>query len=172
MCHLAGTLLHFLRTEFDQYQTGTKICKLGGPVRLGFEGSDTVNWCDPHPPSFWNGREILRRENGKCIWGKSLPNQCFGLGPERLNPTTSKPLDANECEEACCLSPSCEMWQQANGRGCYFSSSAGVGCDSTKESPYIGARKCIPHFCGSAEEESEILKNFNSSLHHEYFSKN
>jgi hypothetical protein len=132
---------------------GTNICKLGDPVRLGFEGSNTVNWCDPLPPNAWNGQKLLRRQNGKCDWGDAVPYQCFGLGPERLHQASNTRLAKDDCAAACCASPTCEIWQQADGRGCYFSNSADVGCDKSLESTYVGGRKCIPGFCGDAEEQ-------------------
>lgn len=122
-----------------------------------------MNWCDPHPPNVWNGKELDKREKNVCKWGKDLPNQCFGLGPERLHPITKKPLNSTECESFCCQSNDCEIWQQADGRGCYYSSSKGIGCDKTKEPPYTGGRKCIPNFCGSIEEETKILSAYNAS---------
>jgi hypothetical protein len=163
MCHLAGTQQLVISTDALQYQTETKVCKLGDPVRLGFEGSDTANWCDPHPPSEWSGQQLASRKDGVCEWGKSLPNQCFGLGPERMNPITKQPLSAKECEAECCQSSNCEMWQHGEGRGCYFAPAAGIGCDEKKEPTYIGGRKCIPGFCGSLEEELQILSAFNST---------
>jgi hypothetical protein len=132
-------------------------------VRLGFEGSDTANWCDPLPPSPWNGRKLVKRQDGICEWGDFLPNQCFGLGPEKMHPTTKQQLTSAECEAECCRSPTCEMWQHGEGRGCYFAPSAGVGCDAIKEPSYIGGRKCVPQFCGSPEEQHQIMSAFNST---------
>lgn len=78
-----------------------------------------------------------------------------------MHHATNRPLSADECQEACCSSSNCEMWQHGEGRGCYFAPSAGVGCDDKKEPLYIGGRKCVPQFCGSAEEELQIMSIFN-----------
>ena len=70
-------------------------------MRLGTEGADNDNWCEPNPPKQWNGRVLISRHANvdqivdgktkkpyKCQWGDALPTQCFGLGPEKttLNP--------------------------------------------------------------------------------------
>ena len=80
-----------------QFMDLTKECKLGGPVRLGLEGADNDNWCEPHAPTEWTGRvlksrnvaspeQLERHPNRKfhCEWGEPLKTQCYGLGPERL----------------------------------------------------------------------------------------
>jgi hypothetical protein len=102
-----------------------KECKIGGPVRLGLEQSGTVDWCDPFLPSPWNGNKILSRQNGKCYWGDRVVNQCFGLGAEQMNSDGSS-KNAAECEKACCESPECEIWQQQDGRGCYYNKNDGI----------------------------------------------
>lgn len=146
-----------------QYESAEKVCKLGEKVRLGFEHADTPNWCEPQAPSKWNGRKIVSREGGKCIWREdNLDNQCFGLGPERFNSTKGR-LDTAGCEKACCDDGECKTWQEMPGRGCYYTADKGVHsgtCDGVKNAVYDGARKCIPGYCGGMEHS--MLKNHSS----------
>lgn len=133
-----------------QYQNSTQTCKLGPPVRLGFESAGTGDWCDPHPPQKWTGSRLTHF--GKtCEFGEELPNQCFGLGPEQLN-STKGALSAVQCRELCCSSPACNIWQHMEGRGCYMGSSKDAWCDQP-QGAYDGGRKCIPNFCGGLENE-------------------
>lgn len=145
-----------------QYQSSTKRCGLGGVMRLGTEVTGTPDWCDPYAPAKWSGNRLLKREGGKCTWGEAIPNQCFGLGPERKG-ATDKSYTTEECAAACCAASHCEMWQEQPGRGCYFESSKGVWCEETKLSAYEGGRKCIPGFCGPKVLEDEILTRFNKT---------
>jgi len=147
-----------------QFQLATKTCKLGDAVRVGLEDAATDNWCDPFSPSEWNGRRVMKRENGVCDWGDLLPNQCFGLGPERTGINNQR-LDTRQCAEACCATATCDMWQQQNGRGCYFGPSQDVACDTTRDMPYEGGRKCVPGFCGSLAEQNQILSRYNRTHH-------
>jgi hypothetical protein len=141
-----------------QYQAQKNECLLGGPVRLGLEGADTADWCDPFLPAKWTGNRLLQRTGDKCEWGEAVPNQCFGLGAERLNiDGTSK--TAEQCETACCEDETCEIWQQQEGRGCYYNKNVGIQCQQ-EQLPFEGGRKCIPRFCGSPEEEKSILQNY------------
>ena len=131
----------------------TKECRLGPPVRLGFEGSGTGDWCEPHAPNKWSGNRLKeRKSNGECTWGDDLPTQCFGLGPEREvdKKRITTPAD---CAKACCESATCGMWQEAPGRGCYFSPSDGIWCEKEDKVAYDGGRKCIKDFCGGKEKE-------------------
>ena len=126
-CHLGDKCVSW------QYQNSTAECKLGPAVRLGFEGSNTDNWCDPHPPSKWNGYRLLKRSDSEsdtyvCRWDEQLPNQCIGLGPERLN-STKGALTTAECASECCNDKTCDMWQEMKGRGCYYGSKSSVWCD-------------------------------------------
>lgn len=123
-------------------------------MRLGLEGADTPNWCDPHPPGTWNGNRITQRKNdGSCVWGPDLPTQCFGLGPEKLK-LNKQQYNTAECKKACCDDPTCDVYQEMPGRGCYFNAGKSVWC-SAPETEFVGGRKCIPGFCGGME--SEIL---------------
>jgi hypothetical protein len=145
-----------------QFDLTNKVCQVGGPVRLGFEGADTPSWCDPHEPNKWNGHKLQSRDSGKCTWGKEeLPTQCFGLGAERVNSTKGR-LDTAGCAKACCDDPTCEMWQEMPGRGCYHAPAKGIWCEGANLGPYTGARKCIKNFCGG--KENEILPKYNAHL--------
>jgi hypothetical protein len=135
---------------FRQYQESSKSCQLGPAVRLGFEGANTDNWCEPHPPTTWNGRRLKSRKNGECEWGEALPNQCFGLGPEVTTPS-GKRRTAESCAATCCETPTCEMWQELPDRGCFMANSKGIWCD-TKQGAYDGQRKCVKDFCGGMED--------------------
>jgi len=129
-------------------------CQLGGTVRLGFEGANTVDWCEPHAPAKWNGRYLASRnvesDRKVCTWAEELPNQCFGLGPERLSAKKTS-LNTEECAQACCDDSECGMWQEIPGRGCYFNKRGGW-CDVPRTA-YDGGRKCIKNFCGGMEEQ-------------------
>ncbi len=142
-----------------QYEHESKECKLGGPVRLGSEAGGTAGWCEPNAPIPWSGNKLLSRgADGICVWGQSLPVQCFGLGPERKS-ADKLSLAPEECAQACCASSSCAMWQAATGRGCYFGSGKGVGCDDkTTAARYEGGRKCVPGFCGGLESSLLVRK--------------
>jgi len=135
-----------------QYQNSTNKCSLGPAVRLGFEGADTPNWCDPHPPGVWNGNRLIERKpDGTCEWGPDLPTQCFGLGPEKLNKNGKKQLNTQECRKECCNDPTCEVYQEMAGRGCYYNAGKSVWC-SDPETEFVGGRKCVPGFCGGMEQ--------------------
>lgn len=129
-----------------QYIEGSKICKVGGPVRNGNEQGDIGNWCEPNPPVKWNGNKMKSQTApGKCEWGDRLTTQCFGLGPERMSADGGR-LNAEECAAACCAKKGCAMWQELPDRGCFFSEGEHY-CD-----PYLGTydggRKCVPGYCG------------------------
>lgn len=146
--------------------TNNGICTLGGPVRLGLEANGKPDWCDPSPPGKWNGKRLLTRSKSEgCSWGEDLPDQCFGLGPERKSKGwEGEPLSEQDCSKACCEDSECEMWQQMDGRGCYFAKKEGVWCEEKPKGSYFGQRKCIPDYCGSKEEETRILEAF-KTLH-------
>lgn len=147
-----------------QWQEQTKKCLVGPIVRLGMEGCDSKavgpemskhcgNWCEPLPPSKWNGRRVMSRDGntGECTWGDHLPSQCFGLGPEKLkNKETKEKYNADECAMACCKDKSCDTWQEYPGRGCYFG--ATNHCEKYLGS-YVGGRKCVRGHCGGMEKE-------------------
>jgi hypothetical protein len=129
-----------------------KECRLTDKIlRLGNEPTGTPEWCDPHPPSKWNGNKLLSKANGVCQWGEQLPGQCFGLGDEHRD-SRSKPLNTTSCAQACCNDPQCEIWQEVPGRGCYFNKAEGIWCEIEPEL-YEGARKCISGFCDGREKE-------------------
>lgn len=145
------------------------MCKIGGPVRLGLEGADTLNWCEPLPPESWSGYRLSRAITGSDISscnskkGVAVPHQCFGLGPERMNPVTNKRMSISECEAACCADPKCDIWQAISDRGCFYSKDDGISCGEHAEPAYMGGRKCVPGFCGSAENEKKMLSMINVS---------
>ena len=172
-----------------QYQAQRdEPCKLGGPIRVDLGVS---NWCEPLPPASWSGYRLQRSlttadnigsygsSNGKsnshrmsqckAMRGDAVPHQCFGLGPERMHPETHKQMTVAECETACCASPTCEVWQAINGRGCFFNSIKDVHCMEKADSPYTGGRKCVPGFCGSPSDEKMMLSLYynNDSNHTE-----
>lgn len=94
-----------------------------------------------------------------------MPNQCFGLGPERglngaVNPEVH--LTTEQCAEECCKSSECEMWQQQEGRGCYFNKKDGIWCTEATLPTLEGARKCIPNYCGTPEMEASILAAYHA----------
>ena len=121
-------------------------------MRLGLESAGIDSWCDPNPPQIWNGKRIVKKNNGVCEYGTDLPHQCFGLGPERLNGKES----AESCAADCCKDPECEMYQWMEGRGCFYGSSKGVWCEEEQLLPYEGSRKFIKDFCGGREQEFGI----------------
>eukprot|EP01035_Chromulina_nebulosa_P021053 gene21053-27280_t len=125
-----------------QYQNSSSECKLGPPVRLGSEGADTGDWCEPNPPGKWNGYRLISKSNNQCEWGEQLPNQCFGFGPEVMT-NDNKRHTTNSCADACCQSDKCDMWQEMEGRGCYIGSKSSVWCDK-EQGAFEGGRKCIP----------------------------
>ena len=123
-------------------------------VRLGLEKTGTPDWCDPHPPSRWNGKRLKKRnDDGTCEWGEDLPIQCFGLGDERKT-DDKKVLNTLQCANACCENKNCEMWQESPGRGCYYAKN--IGRCNGKSGIYDGGRKCLPTFCDG--REAELLK--------------
>lgn len=132
--------------------SNVKECKLTDKVvRLGLEATGTPDWCDPHPPSKWNGHRLTSRSSdGKCHWGEQLPSQCFGLGDERK--IDGQSLNTTGCADACCKDPDCSMWQEVPGRGCYFNKADGIWCDKDP-GIYDGGRKCIKDFCDGREAE-------------------
>jgi hypothetical protein len=142
-----------------QYHAATKVCRFGMIVRLGLEATGTSDWCDPSPPAQWNGNRLVSRVGGQCIWGETIPTQCFGFGPERLK--NDKPLNTEQCAAACCEDKDCGMWQEIPGRGCYFSRKEGIFCAASIEEPYEGGRKCVPGYCGGLEEQ--ILGAYNKT---------
>ncbi len=62
-------------------------------------------------------------------------------------------MDTQQCEQACCDSANCGMWQESPGRGCYFTADVkSVGCDDKAVARYEGGRKCVTGFCGGMED--------------------
>lgn len=138
-------------------QTGR--CQIGGPVRLGLEGVDTVDWCEPLPPARWLGRFVGNKRSGedkdKCLVkgsvdfdGKSInigaerSGQCFGLGPERLK-DGKRVHSRHDCEEECCENQHCVLYQWHKDRGCFFNdekANSDFNCDSYNGT-YYGGRK-------------------------------
>ena len=168
-----------------QFWDGTKECKIGGPVRLGLEGADNDNWCEPHAPRQWTGRKLNKRypaddmqlarhpnRKWKCEWGAELRSQCYGLGPERLtkNPhemahftgteqESGGRMGARGCSRTCCQTEGCSHWQELPDRGCYHNN------NETKESTihceqytgkFFGGRKCVKKFCGGKETSDTL----------------
>jgi hypothetical protein len=127
-------------------------CKLTDKIiRLGTEATGTPDWCDPHPPSKWNGHRVVSRNgDGTCKWGDGLPSQCFGLGDERK--VNGSSLSTESCADACCKDPACGIWQEVPGRGCYYNKDEGIWCDKDP-GVYDGARKCVKGFCDGREAE-------------------
>lgn len=137
-----------------QYWTGDKVCKMGGPVRLGTETADTALWCEPNPPVKWNGSKIKsRKTDGTCDFGDSLTAQCFGLGPERRHASGSQ-LSAVACASACCANKGCTMWQQLPERGCYYNDDNHEHYCEAYVGTFEGGRKCVKGFCGGKETPS------------------
>lgn len=132
-----------------QYWKDINLCKLGDPARLGGEGGDSANWCEPHPPLKWNGqlKDAKASTTGSCVWVKDLPSQCFGLGIERSigSGSESRRMTSQECQESCCSDPKCMMWQHDDSKGC-FRDSGGDGknfCEAYMGG-FTGGRKCRP----------------------------
>lgn len=135
-----------------QYWNDIHLCKLGGAVRVGTEAGGTANWCEPSPPLQWTGHLLEHRDGSSCVWGKELPTQCFGLGPEKVK------LDENnqgvrrteeECAAACCASSTCQIWQFAPEKGCFFGGNRNAFCEPYKGT-YTGGRKCVGDECVAA----------------------
>jgi hypothetical protein len=139
-----------------QYESVMRLCKIGDPVRVGTEGTNTPYWCEPSGPISWNGKKKKtlgeKIAAGQCEWAtEELPNQCFGLGAERFNSTRGR-MDTAACEAACCNDPTCWQWQEQADRGCYFTSTKEIWCEQAK-GRYTGGRKCVKDFCGGLEDE-------------------
>lgn len=126
-----------------QYKSN-KGCFVGGNVRLGLEHANTPHWCEPTLPIPWQGQRILNRtkhnDQNKCIWGKHMPYQCFGLGPHKTGVTSPE-----DCAQHCCDHPKsdgrdCELWQFRQDKGCFTGISN--NCDSD-HLPWFGERKVI-----------------------------
>lgn len=130
----------------------SKECKLTDKiVRLGLEKTGTPDWCDPHPPSEWNGNKLISRSDGKCSWGEPLPHQCFGLGNVRVD-FEGNNLNTEACQAACCGDPTCAYWQEIPGRGCYYAGEQGVWCEKSS-AVYDGGRKCVENYCDGMESK-------------------
>ncbi len=132
-------------------------------MRLGLEENDLPDWCDSFAPSKWNGMTLESKSNGQCTWGKSLPYQCFGLRAEQLNSDGSR-MSSQQCQAACCASSECSHWQQLDDRGCYYGNDEGIWCQE-ELLKFVGSRKCVPNYCGTKEEEIEILAAYNNRSH-------
>ena len=155
-------------------------------MRLGLEKTGKSGWCDPIPPQTWNGAKLVSRsEDGqKCVWGEALPLQCFGFGDPRINKSktnngegggsnnnyNNNAFSQQECQQECCNSKTCDMWQQHDDRGCFYSrihknkagkTVNGITC-SKKLIAYTGGRKCLKGYCGGMEEK--ILPVYEENL--------
>ncbi len=97
----------------------------------------------------------------RCEWSdEKLSLQCFGFGDAKLNSSGGNSVSASECEKSCCNSDTCDMWQQHNDRGCFFSKTRmnkkktkiinGITC-SKELIVYTGGRKCLQGYCGGLE---------------------
>jgi hypothetical protein len=151
-----------------QYWSGLKICKLGGPARLGGEGGSSANWCEPQPPLRWSGQlknktaSADRGAGGTCEWVKELPSQCFGLGMERK--INNQPMTATQCQQSCCADDKCMMYQHADGKGC-FHDSGGDGknfCEGYM-GKFEGGRKCRPQEmekCPAEASKRQLRTNY------------
>ena len=145
-----------------QYWNDIHLCKLGGQVRLGAEAGGTANWCEPLAPLVWTGHVLETKDGSSCMWeAKQLTSQCFGLGPEKVK------LDENnqgvrrteeECAAACCESSTCQIWQYAPEKGCFFGSNRNAFCEPYKGS-YTGGRKCVGENCNTAVHETNPKRN-------------
>jgi hypothetical protein len=137
---------------YNPHDSAVKECKLTDKIiRLGLEATGTPDWCDPNPPAKWNGNRLKARGADQCEWGDELPTQCFGLGDERKSAEGGK-LTTEQCAQACCKDPHCEMWQEIPGRGCFYNSGRGIWCDKDP-GLYAGGRKCVKGFCDGREDE-------------------
>lgn len=150
-----------------QYWADLKVCKLGGPTRLGNEGGESANWCEPKPPVQWTGRLKNRTasyvgNNEKCEWAKSLPSQCFGLGPERM--INGERMTALQCEQSCCADHNCWIFQHHPSKGCFHDSGGdGKNFCETYIGSFFGSRKCRPQDGGRcAEKKRSFRANFSS----------
>jgi len=139
-----------------QYWVGIKMCKLGERVRIGYEHAPTPYWCDINPPIKWTGRRIERAKpetpGGKAAITKVSPEelttQCFGLGAERMKPSTDdggkgSRMSESDCKTACETSASCFIWQYHPERGCFYGSNGDAYCESYTGA-YTGGRKKYP----------------------------
>ena len=130
-----------------QYWAGSHVCKLGGPARLGGEGGESANWCEPQPPLRWTGQlkdtSAATLKDGTCAWAKDLPTQCFGLGVERRINNTR--MTATQCQMSCCKDAKCMMYQHADSKGCFHDSGGnGKNFCETYMGSFDGGRKCRP----------------------------
>ena len=145
-CKMAGKCVVW------QYWEATQICKVGKHVRVGSESGSSPRWCEPSPPQKWVGakRDMIANPLNQsqslrqldCKWIGQQPGQCFGLGPERRDKSSSR-LTAQECALGCCNEANCWIWQHLPDRGCFYNT------DKRNEEPfcdqyvgnYIGGRK-------------------------------
>lgn len=138
-----------------QYEISEKKCMLGGAVVTVNEtapaGMTVLGKCNPAVVA-WSGRRVeTRKSNNTCTWGARLPNQCTGLGHERLSKNGTR-MSSRHCELACCESKQCDLWQESPKHGCYFGLKSTAKCDEGfKRKVYDGGRKCIPGLCGGME---------------------
>lgn len=130
-----------------QFIEASSICKNGGKVRIGGEGGDTPFWCDPLPPSKWEGKQRVKGTG--CTFDVEKPSQCFGLGPERFSHTNNntdkiRMPSWKACESACCAYEHCSVYQYQTGRGCFFNIEKldDIYCD-LYSGTYSGGRKRI-----------------------------
>jgi hypothetical protein len=104
-------------------------CLFGGDTRLGAEKDGPSSWCEPRPPARWLGQWIKDKKEGTAVPGacskkdwnpKELSGQCFGLGSKK--PTLQHTPEA--CQDACCSSEDCSVWQWRQDAGCFFNSNS------------------------------------------------
>lgn len=121
--------------------------------RLGAEKDGPTSWCEPRAPATWKGQWVRTREGGEAVEGacstdqqqanfNELSGQCFGLGPKRQ--TDSNTPEA--CQEACCATDDCKIWQWRRDAGCFFHNGAHF-CKEVETpgalEPFYGKRKVV-----------------------------
>mmetsp|Transcript_10764 Transcript_10764/g.16366 ORF Transcript_10764/g.16366 Transcript_10764/m.16366 type:complete len:277 (+) Transcript_10764:63-893(+) len=140
-----------------QFWIGIKLCKLGGPVRIGAESAKTANWCEPDPPLHWQGKRVAFQNGSNTEIGQNLTTQCFGLGPAKFKTVSGErvALTISECSTACLNTPGCRMWQAHDSRGCFYSTSKSLYCEPY-DGVYDGGRKKIAR-AGEVPHEKRVL---------------
>lgn len=129
-------------------------CKFGKKdSRLGAEKDGPSAWCEPRAPASWQGQWIKSRKGGEPVEGAcstdpkqsnftELTGQCFGLGSRKQ--TDSHTSEA--CQQACCATEDCRVWQWRMDAGCFFSRKANFCNEAASQEalePFYGKRKVI-----------------------------
>jgi len=135
-----------------------KGCFLGDIVRVGEESAPTDNWCEPSIPAEWTGKRMLSfsRETLTCTFRKkNLSGQCYGLGVKK------PPKTPQACEELCCKTNTCTVWQFREDKGCFVGNTK--NCDKDVI-PWTGRRKPVPKWLLKDLKEKRKKEKFRDKI--------